>query len=179
MIPDSEEWKQYRAENPYPPEPGKWSIYRWRGVAAAFGAAVLFWSVIGVAVYFIQEARAQVGANLPFVTGVTVQNSVTTLIAANASRRGLKICNAGTTNQMWIAPVNTTGTTVAPAVNGAGSFLLSQQTTPAAGVISTSCLNMPADVIGAGGGVGSGAVVTAGFAAITNAATTAATIWEY
>ena len=126
---------------------------------------------------YVGSLKAQVGANLPFVTGVTVQNSVTTIVAANPSRRGLKICNVGATNQVWIAPINTSGTTVAPAVNGAGSFLLSQPTAPGAGIITNTCINMPADVTG--GSATAPTVVTAGFAGITNAATTPVTVWEY
>lgn len=135
----------------------------WYGLIGAGALAM-------AALYFSVALKAQVGANLPFVTGVTVQNSVTTLIAANASRRGLKICNVGATNDVWIAPVNTTGTTVAPAALGAGSFVLSRNSAAAANVVN-NCINMPADV-GAG-------VVTAGFAGITNAATSPVTIWEY
>ena len=117
--------------------------------------------------------RAQVGASLPFVTGVTVQNTVTTIVAANPTRRGLKICNVGATNDVWIAPVNTSGTTVAPAALGAGSFLLSRGSAAGANVV-VNCINMPADV-----GGGGSAVVTAAFAGITNASTSPVTAWEY
>lgn len=141
-----------------------------------FLVGVMLFSLAFLATQIMLPVKAQVGANLPFVTGVTVQNSVTTIIAANSSRRGLKICNVGATNDVWIAPVNTTGTTVAPAALGAGSFLLSR--TSAAGAnVTVNCLNMPADVGGPGGGVP--IVVTAGFAGITNAATSPVTVWEY
>jgi hypothetical protein len=140
--------------------------------SVAVGCAV---GCFGVAAY-MQLAYAQVGANLPFVTGVTVANSVTTIIGANASRRGLKICNVGATNDVWIAPVNTTGLTVAPAALGAGSFLLSRTSAAGANVV-VNCINMPADVGGAGGGIPT--VVTSGFAGITNAATSPVTVWEY
>jgi len=125
----------------------------------------------------LKEARAQIGANLPFVTGVTVQNSVTTIIGANPTRHGLKICNVGATNDVWIAPVNVTGTTVAPAALGAGSFLLSRNSAAAANVVN-NCINMPADV-GGGSSAPIGPQVTSGFAGITNASTSPVTVWEY
>jgi hypothetical protein len=125
---------------------------------------------------YVGSLKAQVGANLPFVTGVTVQNSVTTVVAANPSRRGLKICNVGATNDVWIAPINTTGTPVAPAALGAGSFLLSRGSAAGANVV-VNCLNMPADVTG--GSATTPTVVTAGFAGITNAATSPVTVWEF
>lgn len=143
-----------------------------KGLAIAAIAVVPAIVVLGVSIV----ARAQVGANLPFVTGVTVQNSVTTIIGANPSRRGLKICNVGATNDVWIAPVNTSGTTVAPAALGAGSFLLSRGSAAGANVV-VNCLNMPADVTG--GSATSPTVVTAGFAGITNASTSPVTVWEY
>jgi hypothetical protein len=133
-------------------------------LVAAVGTAALIATVPTV---------AQVGASLPFVSGVTVGNSVTTIVAANPTRRGIKICNVGATNDVWIAPVNTSGTTVAPAALGAGSFVLSRNSAAAANVVN-NCINMPADV-----GGGGSAVVTAGFAGITNAATSPVTVWEY
>ena len=130
----------------------------------------------GVVAALVSTVPAQVGANLPFVTGVSVGNSVTTIVAANPTRRGLKICNVGATNDVWIAPVNTSGTTVAPAALGAGSFLLSRNSAAAANVVN-NCINMPADVTG--GSATTPTVVTAGFAGITNASTSPVTVWEY
>lgn len=138
-------------------------------VAAVSVAAFVAWSTV----YY---SKAQVGASLPFATAVTVGNTVTTVVAYNPSRRGLKICNVGATNDVWIAPVNTTGTTVTPAALGAGSFLLSRNSAAAANV-TNNCINMPSDIAGPGGGIP--VVPTAGFAGITNAATSPVTVWEY
>jgi hypothetical protein len=132
----------------------------------AIGAAV----ALAVWVLTVGKSRAQT-ASLPFATGVTVQSTVTTIIGANPSRKGLKICNVGATNDVWIAPVNVGGTAVTPAALGAGSFVLSRNSAAAANVVN-NCINMPADVGGA-------ALATAGFAGITNAATSPVTVWEY
>lgn len=124
-----------------------------------------------------QPAQAQVGANLPFATGVSVLNSVTTIIGPNPTRRGLKICNVGATNDVWIAPINIGGTAVTPAALGAGSFLLSRGSAAGANVV-VNCLNMPADVVG-GGASSVSPSIAAGFAGITNASTSPVTVWEY
>jgi hypothetical protein len=147
-------------------------------LAISVCATVFIMGIAGVigGLFGTVPSSAQVGANLPFVSGVTVQNSVTTIVAANPSRRGLKICNVGATNDVWIAPVNTSGTTVAPAALGAGSFLLSRSSAAGANVV-VNCLNTPADVTG--GSATTPTVVTAGFAGITNAATSPVTVWEY
>jgi|SRR5229473_447960 len=138
-------------------------------VAAVSVAAFVAWS----AVYY---SKAQVGASLPFVTGVSVPTSVTPLVAYNPSRRGLKICNVALTNDLWIAPVNATGTPVTVAANGAGSFLLSRVAAPGTGVV-VNCLNMPADIAGPGGGIP--VVPTAAFNGIGQGGTATATVWEY
>lgn len=141
-------------------------------ICIAVGATVGL--LFGAGIY---QAKSQSGANLPFATGVSVGNSVTTIIGPNPSRRGLKICNVGATNDVWIAPVNISGTAVTPAALGAGSFLLSRNSAAAANVTNT-CINLPADVIGAGAG-GQLPQIGTGFAGITNAATSPVTVWEY
>ena len=149
-------------------------IKRWRqdnpGAPYVVGIALAI-AVFATAILSgLLGTQAQVGANLPFATGVTVQNAVTTIVGPNPTRHGLKICNVGATNDVWIAPTNVTGTPVTPAALGPGSFLLSRN--PAAGVnVTPNCINMPADV--------GGAVATSGFAGITNAGTTPVTAWEY
>lgn len=140
-------------------------------IAAA--AAIL---TVVVVLFHVKQGhgQAQSGASLPFATGVTVQNSVTTIIAANPARHGIKICNVGATNDVWLAPVNVGGTAVTPAALGAGSFLLSRTSAAGANVV-VNCINMPADVVGTSGQ----ALATAGFAGITNASTSPVTVWEY
>jgi hypothetical protein len=141
------------------------------GALAAVAAVAFMLTQFGASIL-----RAQVTGILPFATGVTVQNSVTTIIGPNPSRRGLKICNVGATNDVWIAPVNPAGATpVTPAALGAGSFLLSRNSAAGANVTNT-CLNTPGDVAG---GANIPIVATAGFAGITNAATSPVTVWEY
>jgi hypothetical protein len=135
---------------------------------AAVAAAVL---AVAAVVFLAGPSRSQPTASLPFATAVTVANSSTLVVAANPSRRGLKICNVGATNDVWIAPINTSGAPIVVAALGAGSFLLSRNSAAAANV-TNNCLNMPADVGGA-------AVATAGFNGITNASTSPVTVWEY
>ncbi|HZP77524.1 MAG TPA: hypothetical protein VFB45_15375 [Pseudolabrys sp.] len=83
----------------------------------------------------------------------------TALVAANPTRRFLKICNAGATNPVWICPAGVT-----PAANAAGCFVIA----PVASNV-TSCDPFPA-IPG---------LNTAAWNAIATGGATNVTVWEY
>ena len=119
-------------------------------------------------------ARAQLTLQTPLAAqSLTLPNSITQVVAPNPTRRGLLICNAGATNDAWVAPIAPTGQTqVVVAANGAGSLVISRT---AAAAASPSCLSLPTNIFG----TPVQSLVTAGFNGITNASTTPLTVWEF
>lgn len=71
----------------------------------------------------VKPAHAQTNL-LPNIYAYAAVTTAQQLVAPNATRRALQICNAGGTNVLWIAPQGNTintGAAVVPAANAAGS----------------------------------------------------------
>ena len=125
-----------------------------------------------------REVQSQVTLIAPLATqSVSLGTSVTQVVAPNSTRRALIICNVGTTNAAWLAPIPPPGQTgVTVAANGAGSFQLSVMPAAGNGVVP-SCLQMTESIPPTGSPPQP--LVTAGFNGIAVGGATNVTVWEF